>query len=825
MKTKNFIQTVILLPVLLLSVSLQARTEDPFLYVPGKGFAGYSSSVMPQNANPALAADSLSPLFAYRYWKPDFNKAEGNHSFAVNIWGMALTWSYVSSAEVKEPEESSFDYEGKRTNINMLNISKGFFFGKYLGLGAGFSFGKSRNALFDRYRTISAGFVLRPAGWISIGGTVSGLAGNLGGNKLQRQEELSLSLRPFGDSITLSGNFYGNEDTKFLKWEKTASVELGAGLSSLYLRYSTDSDLSFGIKLSFEAGSSSPGILTAGAGYYCGKSDQFGGSYFDFSYTRGTSENGIKFGDTGKYVRLVISEPPSETGRKNYFSSDRPGFSDIIFGLELAASDPSVSGVILEIKSSMGFAQAQELRDSIKKLKKENKKVYAFMAVSGNIPYYTASAATEIYMVPNSTFGLNGLSAKVYFFKELMAKLGIHFDVFRQGKYKSVFESFTGTALSEPVRENLMSVLEDASDQFLNDIMNDRKLSTEDMNSLFAAGTLTPSDAVNRRFIDGTCYFDEFMEDKELTGKALLLEDYISVRHLDGSWKTKPSICIIHVDGNIVDNAPFNAGRGMTDTGTYIRMLTKAFKDSSIKAVIIRISSGGGSALASDYMQHELKRLQEKYPKPVVFSFGNTAASGGYYIACADGEILCQPGTLTGSIGVITGKLTLKQLYEKIGISVETLKTEQMADISSEARELTPEERDVFQKDVDFIYSRFTGLVEEYRKIPAEQIPSVAEGRIFSGRQAKAAGLADRLGGLAAAVELAAAKAGIKEYTITELPVRKGSPVRDLVMSGYLSELRQLLSLMDPVLQAAGTADLMKEGNALMMCPYTIEIQ
>jgi protease-4 len=249
-------------------------------------------------------------------------------------------------------------------------------------------------------------------------------------------------------------------------------------------------------------------------------------------------------------------------------------------------------------------------------------------------------------------------------------------------------------------------------------------------------------------------------------------------------------------------------------------MLEQVFTDNSVAAVVIRISSGGGSALASDFMQAGLVSLQKKYPKPVVFSFGDVAASGGYYIACAEGEIMANPGTLTGSIGVIAGKLTLEEFYAKIGVSKETIKVNEMDDIFSESRQLTPKEREVIQKDVEFIYDRFTGKVVEFRNIPKEKIPDTAEGRVFTGNQAANNGLVDKLGGFVASVELAAKKAEISDYEIKELPNRKFN-LAGLFESEDVIALKESL---EPIIKNYELLKLRGE-RALLLVPYNIEIK
>jgi protease-4 len=522
-------------------------------------------------------------------------------------------------------------------------------------------------------------------------------------------------------------------------------------------------------------------------------------------------------------LTLRIEREFMEVEKESFFGKRKISLVEIMEGIRQASTDRTISGLILEINyCGLGFAQIQELREEIRNFRSSGKSVHAVITAPGNREYYLASSADRIYYSPNALFTITGLSANVYFFKSLMAKVGIRFESISHGKYKSAFESFTREGISDEARENLTAIVKDLNEQFLTDISQERKLSPEALDAVLKGGGITPEEARALNFIDEISYYDAALEaiDKKLV--TVKFGRYIDERKRDLSWGRKPAIAVIHVGGNIVRGGSSNSALGAsTGDRTYEEMLTRSFSDESVAALVIRVSSGGGSAIASDLMQRRLIQLQNKFRKPVVFSFGDIAASGGYYIACTENTIIADRGSITGSIGVISGKLTLRELYEKLGVSKETIKMSDLADIYSESKDLTPEERAVIQKGVDYIYDQFTGKVMEYRGIPAERIPAVAEGRVFTGSQALPKGLVDRMGGLVTAIELAAEKGAIsREYELQILPDQ------DSILSGMLEsdDLKAVKEMIRPLIR---NYDMTRFGNerALYIMPYRLEIE
>ena len=803
---------ILILPVLLSGwfAIKGGATEDPFLRLPDSHSAAFSEGPNANLLNPVFADITGAPVMSYRYLAYE-DKKNGSHIASLGTSGFLFTYGRFGSVYSSEKDEVL------SPAINFYNISKGFFFNNSIGFGVGYSFGTSHDPLYDRYKSLSAGFLLRPAWYVSFGAAVNGIYAAMGGEKLKHREVYSAAIRPFTERITLSTDAerFSGQSFKDVLWSFGVNLRIFRDIN-LFAKANRDY-LNFGLSLPLYAGS--PRVIM----------DVQGGSLND-SVKAGSAGLTLRFKEngegiypySGKILTLNLESNLKEFEKKSIFRKGQLDLTDIVMGIKRASEDDSVAGLVINV-NNIGFAHAQEIRNAIKNFRAAGKTVYATTANPGNTAYYIAASADKIYYAPNSMFGLTGLSANVYFFKTLMAKIGVSFDVFKHGKYKSAYESFTDEKMSDAARENITSIISDLNEQFISDIKADRKLSDEAIRRLFDEGLLNPEDSKKLGFIDEEDYYEQALESikketgcRNITGFTAYINEN---KRRNASWGAKPVIAIVHVDGAIFFDKPALSGGGI-GSAAYIDMLEQVFKDDSVEAVIIRVSSGGGSALASDFMQNALVGLQKKYPKPVIFSFGGIAASGGYYIACADGEILASPGTLTGSIGVIAGKLTADEFYAKIGVNKETVKINEMDDIFSESRKLTAKERAVIQKEVEFIYDRFTGKVMEFRGIPKEKIPYTAEGRVFTGRQAKENGLVDRLGGLAAAVELAAKKAEIKNYELKELPHRKFS-LTDILMSEDVSAIKESL---EPVIKNYDLLKLSSE-RTLLITPYSIEIE
>ncbi|MDR3238197.1 MAG: S49 family peptidase, partial [Spirochaetia bacterium] len=586
--------------------SVQAA-ENPFLDLPDSHSAAFSEGQNAALLNPVFADTYSAPALSYRYLQYE-NKGTGNHIGSIGIEGFSFTYGWFANVYNKRQREV------QNPGINFYNISKGFFFNNFWGFGAGYSFGTSRDSSYDRYKSLTLGLLLRPSRFISFGGAVNDLFGTIGGGQLKHREVYAAALRPFTDRVTLSADAsrFSGQSFRNISWTFGAEARIFYDIS-LFAKSGEGRDFNFGFRVPVSVFS----ISGQYNNYKGGAAAESLGISIPFRQGEGVSAY-------GKILALSIGNI-REFEKESFFGKRRPNLTDIIMGIRCASTDSEIKGLIIEVNAA-DFAHAQEIRGAIQAFRASGKPVYAVTASPGNTAYYIAAAADKIYYAPNSMFGLPGLSANVYFFKKLMAKIGLSFDVFKHGKYKSAYESFTNEGLSPAARENLISIVADLNEQFISDIKNDRELSDQNIARLFEESILSPTDAKELGFIDEDDYYEQALYDlKEKTGtKAIAgFNSYIAVNDIssgigkkDFSWGRKPVIAIVHVDGTILQDESALLGNGI-GTGTYLDMLTEVFEDSSVAAVVIRISSGGGSALASDFMQYGLVNLQKKYSKPV----------------------------------------------------------------------------------------------------------------------------------------------------------------------------------------------------------------
>ena len=805
---------MLLLFILLPAFAFANTMSNPFSNLPDSHSASYSSGPQAHLLNPVFA-DIGGGMLSYRSMQYD-DTENANHIGAIGIGGFAFTYGRFNS--FYDSRNNSLTEHG----INFYNITKGFFFNNAFGFGVGYSFGNSRNAMYDRYRSLSFGLLFRPSSFLSFGITVNDLLGSLGGEEFKHQERYSLSLRPFTERLTLSADAIRTSGMAFrhIEWEFGANIRIINDID-VFTKIDRNQFLSFGLRLPFYTGGESVKGITFDGQSSLNQRDAANFDSFGVTLNFGKNHGGDRLASKNIFLRLNVNRSLKELERERIMGERRMSFPDVVIGLNKAADDENIKGLILNLNGAgISFAKAQELRAEIKNLKASGKKVIAVISGHSNTDYYVAAAADTIYFAPNTMFGITGLTANVYFFQELMAKVGVSFEVLKHGKYKSVYESFTRNDISPETRENLTSLVTDLNDQFLSDIKADRNISDANMRRLFEQGIVSPEEAQELGFVDEVTYFEP-KQVLDTFDEVWNFNRYINEKQINFSWGPPQTIAIIHVDGTIMQGDSSMMFGETTSDAAYLSMIENAFADRTVKAVIVRISSGGGSAMASDIMQEGLIKLHEKYHKPLVFSFGDMAASGGYYIACANGEIMANPGSLTGSIGVVAGKLTVKQLYEKLGVSKETIKLNEMDDIFNESRALTAKERVVIQKEVEFIYDRFTDKVMAYRNIPKEDIVNVAEGRVFTGRQAAQNKLTDHTGGLVAAIALAKERADIKgNYEIKELPDRSFA-LKQLFES---DDIRRIQTLLEPFMKNLDKLPLAEERTLLMM-PYDIEIK
>jgi len=451
------------------------------------------------------------------------------------------------------------------------------------------------------------------------------------------------------------------------------------------------------------------------------------------------------------------------------------GFNDLILALKRAKTDENIKCIYLNVSSpGAGKATLKEIRDALIDFKKSKKKIIAYSEVYTQDAYYLASVADKVYLNPEGALEFKGFSSQLTFFKGAMEKIGVEAQIIRVGNYKSAVEPFINDHMSDYNRKQVTAYVGGLYNTFLEGIAASRKIPQD---SLFVyANTYRiqqPKDALQYKMVDGLKYKDEVLNELKTlsdtgikeTLSTVTINEYAQNQKAENS-DSKNKIAVIYANGDITGGEGTDESIGSERISRAIR---KARMDDKVKAIVLRVNSGGGSALASDVIWREI--VLSKKVKPVVASFGDVAASGGYYIGCAADSIFVQPNTITGSIGVFGIIPNFQNLFNtKLGITFDGVKTGEYADIMSVNRPLTAGERLIIQTDVNHVYDTFISRVAEGRKKSKSYIDSIGGGHVWVGTDAVKIGLADRLGNFNDAVAAAGKKAKLKDYRIVEYP-------------------------------------------------------
>lgn len=480
--------------------------------------------------------------------------------------------------------------------------------------------------------------------------------------------------------------------------------------------------------------------------------------------------------------------------------------------------EPSVGGAL--------WAQIQEVRDAITDFRSSGKRVTAYLESGSAQEYYVASAADRIVMMPAGELDLSGVATYELFFRGALDKLGVLPDLLHIGDYKTASNTFVEKGFTSAHREMDLSLNQAWFDELVRAVAQGRKLSGAAVRHAIDGGPYLASEAKSLRLVDDLNYEDQLTDAPPVRGtRPLSGEDYARVGGLAPGYGGGPDIALIYAVGDIVSGrSPVGASTGLLGSDTFVEWVRKARIDPSVRAIVVRIDSPGGSATASEVMWHELKLARDV--KPVVVSMGDVAASGGYYIAVPATAIVAEPGTLTGSIGVVTGKYVVKGALDKLGIGADSVSSGANAEIDSPFQPFSTDERAKIQTQMQTTYDLFVSRVAEGRHLSTTQVDAIGRGRVWTGSQAKARGLVDELGGLDAAIDLAKAKARIapnSNVTLLVYPPRPGLFDLLTTLSNRSASTHLSLSLGAAgarLLQSAAMlARLARPGQMLMVMP------
>jgi protease-4 len=460
----------------------------------------------------------------------------------------------------------------------------------------------------------------------------------------------------------------------------------------------------------------------------------------------------------------------------NYFEADHDGVTDILNAIEVAKNDDKIKGIsILNNQSQLGLAQMKSVRDKLEEFKKTGKFVYAYANYYSQDEYYLNSVANKIYLNPVGEVDFKGLSAEILYLKELQEKSGVKFEVIRHGKYKSAVEPYLAQEMSPENREQMTVLLQSIWNTIVTDIAKSRKLTVAQLDAIAnTLGARTPELALANKLVDQVAYEDEYHNairnilkvDKKEKYNTISITDYAKTAALTVDDYSKDDIiAVIYAQGEIM------GGEGDVNVigeGSIKRSLEEARNDDDVKAIVLRVDSPGGNALTSELIWREIEIT--KKVKPVVVSMGNYAASGGYYIAANANRIFAEPNTITGSIGVFGMLPNMNQLGKNIGINAEQVKTHTNASGYSIFEPMDENFKGYVLESIEKTYATFLKRVAEGRNMSTAQVDAMAQGRVWTGMDAKKLGLVDEIGGLEAAIKYAAKLGKTTSYRTENFP-------------------------------------------------------
>ncbi len=476
----------------------------------------------------------------------------------------------------------------------------------------------------------------------------------------------------------------------------------------------------------------------------------------------------------------IEGEVPEQPGRHpllEVFAGYPLTVTEMIEGLDRARTDPRISGIEIRAgETTMNMAKLQEVREKIREFNRSGKFSVAFMEFATDRSYYLASSCRTVFLLPTSVLFVRGMMASTTFYRGTLDKLGIYPDLYHIGDYKNAKNIYTEKKYTRAHREATEALLLDWYHEFLSGIAEARRLDVREVKSAIERGPLTSQQALEARLVDGVKYADEehdwAREANGGRGNVLTLREYLRRTEREGG----PRVAVIYATGLIVPGRggddPF--GGDLMGSDTIAEQFRRAREDHSLRAVILRVDSPGGAAFASEVIRREAELTRRA--KPVVVSMSDVAASGGYWIATSADRIVAEPGTITGSIGVLTGKFNLRGLFDKLGLSLDYVPTAENSTLDWPFQNFTPAQREIIQRLMRDTYGEFLRLVAEGRHMKVEAVDQIAQGRVWTGERAKKLGLVDELGGLDTAIALAKQLAKIpatQSVTLVTLPPPK----------------------------------------------------
>ncbi|HRP68068.1 MAG TPA: signal peptide peptidase SppA [Turneriella sp.] len=752
----------------------------------------------------------------YFYGRNPDNKLD-DHMVFLNLLGIAFStqWRFGDTTQ---------DY-ARRYTLGMGIINTPF-----LSIGTSYSWYNSSFAYLDRYAQWDIGFILRPWRRFSLGAVGRAINEPIyRGQIFQTNWDVGVGFRPlpgkYTENLTLSIDTnlsplttWQNLSPKFL-----VEATLWPG-NSLYAGYGETNGAFFGLRFAQYISQISLHVSTP--------SDS--GTFMGGGILIGREQYSTGISALGRYLEIRLDDKIDERKQQGFlFLSENFTFLELLRTIETAKSDAQIRGILITGRSfEGGWGQAEELRHALLSFQ-QKKPVYAYLENAGNKEYFIASMADRIYMPESAMLDISGLKAETYFVKDLLNKVGVKADFVAIGDYKSAPDRLTRSEPTKFDKEQLEALLRSNVEELKAAILQARlKIKGENLDSLFDRGYYSATRAIGAGLIDEVAYMSDVEE--QLTAKTTTAPqwrvnaaEYAKTRFYDETWGEKPSIAVLVLSGEIISGTSRSDGlftRGSIGSDTIQGVLDDIRDSSNIKGLVVRIDSPGGSSLASDLLWNKIREVKKVRGQdfPIVVSMGDTAASGGYYMAVAGDEILASNTTVTGSIGIFTGKINVKGLYDWLGVKKHTFKTHKSSALFSETESFTPEERVLIREQLAEFYDLFLQRVADNRGESIERIRPRAGGRVYSGKDARAQKLVDKQGGLLLALEIVRTKTGIDENYVN--------------VQIYPNEAKDILALGDPkklllpsILREATRiitqTETIKNEKMLFLLPYDLTIR
>ena len=642
---------------------------------------------------------------------------------------------------------------------------------RWLAVGASWhGFGSDNNQMLDEINSFDLGMTIRPFSFLSVGLSIRDVnTPNWGEESIDRTFALGTTVHLLNGRIDLETVLSYRSEPELstsLIVEPLSGVRLWGGLET---EFSEISSIRAGLELNLD-------YIGLGFEISLDKSEDYKPGSF-LGYLRVSGERHRPMVDyDGFWVRYTLFDDLPERGTEGILGPDKKSHLDFLLELEKIASDERINGVFINLRQpGISLAGLYEIRQELLAIRRAGKKVVIYLN-GGKLPdVYLASAADLVFLNPAASLFMGGLRTELTYVTETLAKLGIKGEFVRMAEFKGFPEQFERINPSDPVKQMMELYLDDAFSLLIEEITSERTMDRDSLITIINNSPVTPPEAKATGLVDRVLYQDEVPEAlRELLGYIPVMSDgYPKPSLHNDDWSIKPIIAVVYVDGDIITGeSSTNPITGeMSGSDTFRKIMQIAREDSRVKAVVIRVSSPGGSAHASDLMNRQV--ILTKKRKPVIVSMGSVAASGGYYVSANASAIYATPYTMTGSIGIFAGKADLSELFAMIGLHRHTISRGERTDLFTFNRAWSDEERAAMMAEITYLYELFVKQVAEGRKLTPEEVDGVARGRVWSGTQAADRGLVDKLAGLSVAIKDARLMAGLdpdEDVLVLSLP-------------------------------------------------------